>query len=137
MPKIVAMDPKKVHTYISRYERDVDSDEQTKFKVRLLTVQESARIKDDLYQVSGVGRRRQEKLRTGTSELETLKLCLKGWDNLLDAEGNQVPYSHENFSQIPPEIRSEIADYVSGEVQENEATETEKKSGLQSDGLSS
>jgi len=103
------------HDYVCKDDRDLPIGEQTIFKVQYLDSKQQAQIKDALYDVSGVGATRSEKFLTGTTALKALEMGLKGWDNFVYADtGEEIPYSVENFSCIPPAQRDEIANHIRG-----------------------
>jgi len=114
-----AIEPGKQVEFICKSERDLDKKEQTIFLVEYLTASENAKLRDDLYDVTGAGKARKETLKTGTVELKALRMGLKGWKNFTDAKGEQISFNIDKIDDmidmIPPEARSEIADFIRGE----------------------
>lgn len=105
----------KTHDYVCKCDRDLPKSEQAIFKVRFLTAKEQAKARDTLYSVTGFGENRQEKLLTGTTALEALRIGLKGWENFrYEDTGEEIPFNEDNLSCIPPEQRDEIANYIRG-----------------------
>jgi len=123
---IVGVDPTKVHDYIPKCERNLPKKEKTIFKVRKVGLEEAAEIRDGIYEISGLGKERKEKLKTGSVEVRVLKICLKGWENFKDDKGEDISFNIENFSWIPAEVRTEIADYCRGENIEEETAKNLK-----------
>lgn len=109
----------KPHDYVCKCDAGLPVKEQTKFKVRFLTIKEQAELRDDMYRVSGFGEKRQEKLMTGSVALKALIKGILGWENFkYDDTGEDIPFNEENFSCIPPEQRDEIAGYIRGVPEE-------------------
>jgi len=103
-----------VHSYVCKCDKGSPVLEQTSFKVRFLTASEQANLRDDMYEVAGVGTKRTEKLKTGSSTQKALELGLKGWENFKFDNGEEIPFSLDNFSCIPPNERDEISNYIRG-----------------------
>jgi hypothetical protein len=111
----------KPRDYVCKADRKLPDDEQTVFKVRFLTAQEQADLRDEMYKVTGFGEGRKEMLLTGTVALKALEKCLLGWENFyFEDDEEPVEFNKKNISCIPPTERDEIANYVRG-VQEEEA----------------
>jgi len=114
-----AIDPNRMIDYIPKEDRDKAKDEQTIFNVKFLTSGSNATLRDETYDVVGTGKQRKEMLKTGTTELKSLKLGLKGWSNFVDNDGEPVPFDGENIDKmidmIPPIVRTEISDFIRGE----------------------
>ena len=114
-----AIDPNRMIDYIPKEDRDKAKDEQTIFSVKFLTSGSNATLRDETYDVVGTGKQRKEMLKTGTTELKSLKLGLKGWSNFVDNDGEPVPFDGENIDKmidmIPPIVRTEISDFIRGE----------------------
>lgn len=122
-----AINPSKVHDYVCKSERGLSSSEQTVFKVKYLTVNQTAELRDEIYTVKGVGKARSEKLQTGTVDMKTLKLGLVGWANFKDEEGKEVVFDKNKIidmlDMIPPEARTELAGHIRGESELTEGEE--------------
>jgi len=128
MSKIFGVRADQVHDYIVKAQRDEDPKEQVKFRVRMLSAVEYAEIQNDLYQISGMGDNREERIVTGTQVLETLVLGLRGWsDNFCFDDGTPVIWTDlgtevsvegkrrvmlQNIDKLLPSIRSELAEYI-------------------------
>ncbi len=78
----------KVVDYILEEERDKPESERTTFRLRTLSKRATATIQDNLvgYDVAGS----VVVSRPGTGALVACKLGIAGWENLLDADGNEV-----------------------------------------------
>lgn len=120
MSKVIGLDPKAERTFIPKCDRELPENEQIKFKVRLLTISESAAIRDNQYEVKGLGKERTEKIKVASSEIKVLEMCLLGWDNFLDDGKKPIVFNKANFEFIPSNIRSEICDFCKGDVEEEE-----------------
>jgi len=108
------------HSYVCKCDKKVPKEERTIFKVRFLTADEQAEIRDEMYKISGIGAGRQERLLTGSSSLMALKKGLLGWENFkYEDTGEPIEFSVDNFSCIAPAERDEIANYIRG-IEETE-----------------
>jgi len=117
--KMKAINPNATHEYTCKCDKSVE-DEKTVFVVKYLTVAQNAHIRDELYSVRGIAQKREERILAGTSEMEVLRLGLKGWKNFQDElTGEEVHFDDKdmskNLDRIPPEARSELADHIRGE----------------------
>ena len=110
----------KPHDYVCKCDKDLPVEEQTIFKVQFLDAKQQAKLRDMMYSVSGIGNSRSEKFLTGSAALKALEFGLKGWKNFKyeDSE-EEIPFSQENISCIPPIQRDELANYIRG-VEEGE-----------------
>jgi hypothetical protein len=115
------------YPFVVKDERDAPEDERTVFMCKYIDPQTSASLGDQLYNVSGVGSNRRERLLTGSQQLKILKACLVDWNNFKDETGTTIPFDKEQpikmIGMIPPKYRREIADFIQGE---SEATEGEE-----------
>jgi len=101
--------------YVCKCDKKLPKEDQTIFRVRFLTTEEQADIRDGLYGVTGVGASRKEVLKTGSTTYKALELGLLGWENFkYEDTGEAIPFSIENFSCIAPAERDEIANYIRG-----------------------
>lgn len=124
----------KAYDYIPKEDRKKKPEERTTFKVKYLDPFTAASLGDQIFDVSGVGTKRRERLMTGTQQLEILKNCLVGWDNFEDPDSTSdkkkfldfdAKKLEEMLSCIPPPVRAELADFARGE---SELDEGEKQS---------
>jgi len=114
-----AINPEKPVFYIPKCDRKKDTEEQTVFEVKLLTGKENAELRDDLYEVTGSGKQRKESLRSGTVELRALTTGLKGWKNFKNDDDIDLSFDSTKMDKmidlIPPEVRTELSDFIRGE----------------------
>ena len=107
------------HEYISKCDRELPEEEQTVFMVQFLSAKQQAKLRDMMYSVSGIGNARSEKFLTGSAALKALQFGLKGWKNFkYEDTGEEIPFSEDNFSCIPPAERDEIVNYIRGTEEE-------------------
>lgn len=109
--------------YVPQEDRGLAPDEQTRFLVEFLDPYTDAKLQDEVYKIQGMGNNRRESVRSGTQQNETLKKCLKGWENFCDSKGQPIPFETDmmvNIGRIKPKVRREIYDYVRGESEANE-----------------
>ena len=103
------------HSYICKCDRDLGKEEQTVFMVQFLDAKQQAKLRDMMYSVSGVGNMRNERFLTGSAALKALEFGLKGWKNFkYEDSDEEIPFSEENVSCIPPTQRDELANYIRG-----------------------
>jgi len=105
----------KPHTFTCECDKDLPKEERTKFKVRFLTAKEQAGVRDEMYNISGVGTNRKESIRTGTATQIALEKGLIGWENFkYEDSGEPIEFSKDNISCVPPAQRDEIANHIRG-----------------------
>jgi len=84
----IAPDPKATFDYILIEDRDTE--DQSVFQLRSLTVTEEAQVTDRLFaQTPGAD---EMSLRVGTQQLEIVRLGLVGWSNFRDSKGLEVTF---------------------------------------------
>lgn len=132
MGKIVGIKPgEKLETDLGdTIQKDVPPNQRAVFYYIPLGAFEYARIQDQLYQVTGFGKQRQERLLTGSQQIEVLVKGLKGWRNFNYGDGSEVPWEDpgdskndkerreimlRNVERIPQDTRAELADIIRGE----------------------
>lgn len=129
MGKIYGIKPDQPHEFEPKGQDDVPVEERLVFLCRFLDVGMSARITDNVYTAKGFGAKREELLRAGTQEVEILREGLIGWRNFMYEDGTEIEWVEvprgvsrqkknnimdQNLNKIPPEIRSDIADFIRG-----------------------
>ena len=126
-----AINAKKAYDFVTKDDKKLPKEDRTVFKCKFLDPYTAARLGDQIYNVSGTGSNRKERLLTGTQQFEILKSCLVGWENMShpDNEGELLEFDKANIEDmiaaIPPRYRAEIADFIRGE---SELEEGEGKS---------
>ena len=111
-----------------------------------LKLSTAASLRDEIYQVDGIGKDRKERILSGTQQLVVLEETLLGWnDNFvvpkagydgmaeIDDNGNIITAhvafdpkrKREMIEMVPAEIRDELVEFVKGE---SSVTEGEAKS---------
>ena len=98
-------------------------EEQLVFLVQPISPDENAKLKDQSYKATGIGKKRAEYFVTGSVELQVIKKCLKGWKNFKDQDNKDVPFSWDNVAYIPGDIITEISNFARGFLEEEEETE--------------
>ena len=71
--------------YILKEDRELAEDLQTTFKLKTLSATEAASLQDSM----------MEQKNYSANLLEAIRMALKGWDNLKDADGKLVKYVSE------------------------------------------
>lgn len=119
----------KAYDYVLKDDRKKKPAERTTFKIRFLDPYTAAKLGDQIFDVKGVGQNRKERLLTGTQQFEILKACLVGWENMEHPDSTpenykELPFDSKNvedmISMIPPNYRSELADFARGESELDE-----------------
>lgn len=114
----------KAYDFIVKDDRKKNPKDRTTFKIKFLDPYTAAKLGDQIFDVKGMGANRKERLLTGTQQFEILKNCLVGWDNMEhpDSNGSEPRFLEfdtknieEMISMIPPNYRSELADFARGE----------------------
>ena len=105
----------KPHDYVCKCDENKPDKEKTVFQVRFLTAKEQAKLRDEMYSVSGIGATRAERFLTGTSSLMALSMGMLGWKNFgYEDDGTDIVFNTDNISCIPPKERDELANYIRG-----------------------
>lgn len=117
----------KTYEYVSRKDDGYSEDgnhkpEATKWKLKVLTGQEMAEIRDrqaniSIDTVDGKMSAPGIRMSMFATAYHTLALGLVGWSNFLDEEGNAVPFtkgddgrpSKESLDMIPPDVAFDIS----------------------------
>ena len=104
------------HNYVCKCDLDLPKKEdKAVFQVRFLTAKEQAKVRDSMYAVTGIGAARRETFRTGSATQNALELGVVGWTNFKYGDtGEEIPFSIENISCIPPTERDELSNYIRG-----------------------
>ena len=115
----IALDPTKPFDYILTEDRDKPLEDQTVFKLKVLTARELANVEDGMAAlISDTG---EVAIKTGSQLLKILQFGLRGWENLKDGSGNDVPYRGrgpsgephpETLDKVQPHHRRELADTI-------------------------
>lgn len=129
MARIFALKTDQVQEFEPDGQEDIKLEERTVFLCKFLDVSLSADISDEVYTAKGFGKKREELLRAGTQELKILRRGLVGWKRFTYDDGTEVKWEDvpkgvsyqkvtatmdRNLNRIPPEIRSDIADFIRG-----------------------
>lgn len=86
----IALDPKSTFPYVLKCDRDLPDESRTVFQLRGLTVAEEASVSDSMILAhSGSD---ELAFRAGTHQLTILRFGLRGWEKLMDAEGEPVKF---------------------------------------------
>lgn len=97
-------------SYVLVRERELPPDQQSKFMIQPLTFDEAAQIQDALGKTDGKG--------FGTFKKMCLELGIKGWENVKDADGKDVPFNldtklkKELFARMSVEDQIELSNAV-------------------------
>lgn len=108
----IAVDPNRTFDYILKEDRDLPAEQQTVFKLKVLSARELARLEDS---VSVMDKDGNWQVKVGTKALEILSCGIKGWENLRNRAGIFIPFSgimDNNFDLLRPEWRRELADAI-------------------------
>lgn len=129
MGRIFGLKADSINEFTPKGQDDVPAEEKTVFLCKFLDVNEAASITDQIYTAKGFGDKREELLRAGTQDLNVLRRGLVGWRNFVYDDGTEVEWEDvpkgiskqkraqvmdQNLNKIPPETRSEIAEFIRG-----------------------
>lgn len=129
MGRIFGLKADSINEFTPKGQDDVPAEEKTVFLCKFLDVNEAASITDQIYTAKGFGDKREELLRAGTQDLNVLRRGLVGWRNFVYDDGTEVEWKDvpkgiskqqraqvmdQNLNKIPPETRSEIAEFIRG-----------------------
>ena len=126
------VDPNEDVRYIAKEDRGRDEHQQTVWILRPLKAKALAKLEDNLAQSQPKKKGGGLKFQTGTHILDALDKGLNGVENFGDVEielgGLTVKAERqardEFYDRIPPEIRRELADVITGDAEiDEEATE--------------
>ncbi len=108
----VAIDPNTTFDYVLKEDRKLPREQQTVFKLKVLSARELARIEDNIAVFDKEG---NQAVRMGTKVIEILSAGLRGWENLRDRNGGVITYSEhreDRFDLLRPGWRRELADAI-------------------------
>lgn len=108
----IAVDPNRTFDYVLKEDRDLPPEQQTVFKLKVLSARELARLEDS---VSVMDKDGNWQVKVGTKTLEILSCGLRRWDNFRDRNGNLITFvgsMDDNFDRLRPEWRRELADAI-------------------------
>jgi hypothetical protein len=119
------VDPNQETEYVALEDRELPTDQQTVWLLRPLRARELAKLEDNLAEGQPRKKGGHLKFKSGTHVLQTLDKGLSGVRNFggqdLDLEadvGKAAKQKREDFySTIPPNIRRELADVITGDAE--------------------
>ena len=114
-----ALNPTENFEYVLEEQRHLPPGEWTVFELKVLTARELAKVEDSFAALQGdTG---EVLIKSGSQVLKILELGLRGWDNLKDESGAEVPFRwrvpntqihHENLDRLYPAWRRELANAI-------------------------
>lgn len=124
----IAVDPNKEFEYVLQCDRQLPTEQQTIFKLKVLSAKELADIEDKSARADLSG---NLEFRSGSQTLRILNVGLKGWINFIGTDGNPVTFREnngvprpENWDLLRPEWRRELANAI---TEQNTLTEGDRK----------
>lgn len=115
---MIAVNPNQTFDLVLKEERALSVDSQTVFILKPLTAAEYAKTKDALMEhVTDINGSRTQRMKFAEQELLVLSQGLKGWRNLKDTAGVEVPFTAvaAALDLLPPHVRLELANAIMGE----------------------
>lgn len=110
--------PGTIVEYVPASERELPVEKQTVILFEKLPRKRLVEERDRLVSLSERGR--VEALRSSSVSHKITMLQLAGWRNLLDEEGNEIPFDKRNKEQmydlLPPSLQDELEDEFGGGV---------------------
>jgi hypothetical protein len=120
--------PGTIVEYVPVSERELPVEKQTVVLFEKLPRKRLVEERDRLVSLSERGR--VEALRSSSVSHKITMLQLAGWRNLLDEEGNEIPFDKRNKEQmydlLPPSLQDELEDEFGGGVSQAKAVEEEQ-----------
>lgn len=121
--------PGTIVEYVPVSERELPTEKQTVILLEKLPRRRLVEERDRLVSLSERGR--VEALRSSSVSHKIAMLQLAGWRNLLDEEGNEIPFDKRNKEQmydlLPPSLQDELEEEFGGGVS-SAKPETEQES---------
>lgn len=118
--------PNETETYVPEQE-DEDAPDRCEFYMTKLRAREKARIRDGMVGLDTKGR--VNRFRQNQVSLNLVVEQLSGWNNVLDANGDQVEFNakepEKSFDQLPDEIQDELLDKFGSAGQTPDESEDE------------
>jgi len=130
MSNVRAMDPNSVARWSPKIDRDLPENERFTIHYKPLRMREEAEIADNQISQVTKGRTSQYSFLLNKSDVKRLERAIVGWDNLPYPAGHKnagevVPFSTENIEMIPPEVRQEVLEDLTGRKKLAETEEEE------------
>lgn len=125
----VAVDPNRTFDYVLKEDRELPAEQQTVFKLKVLSARELAGLEDS---VSVMDKDGNWQVKVGTKVLEILRLGLKGWKNLWRTSEITEPFKgigDESLDLLRPEWRRELADAITEQTNLSEGEVKNSESG--------
>jgi hypothetical protein len=120
--------PGTIVEYVPTSERELPVEKQTVILFEKLPRKRLVEERDRLVSLSERGR--VEALRSSSVSHKITMLQLAGWRNLLDEEGNEIPFDKRNKEQmydlLPPSLQDELEDEFGGGVSQAKTAEEEQ-----------
>ena len=120
MSKVVAMDPTAELKWVPKVDRELPEKDQLKILYHPLNMREDAKLTDEQIKSIQKGKRSEYRYMLQQSDIKRMEMTIIGWENFVYPDGKKVPYSLENIAVIPPEIRKEYVEYITGRTREAE-----------------
>lgn len=134
MSNVRAMDPKAVFPWVPKCDRSLPAAEQFQIMYSPLDMRKEAEINDKQLRSITKGKKSEYEYLISQADIKRLELSIKDWKNLPYPEnhpdaslrGKPCPFSIENITCIPPDIRKEYIDDITGRAKAAEAEEDEE-----------
>lgn len=119
MSNVTAMDPQTQLTWAPKCDKELPSEEQLKIYYNPIDMHKEAKISDAQIKSITKGRKSQYNYLIGQADVQRLVLAIVGWDNFNYPDGHEqagkpCPYCKENITCLPPEIRQEFIEDLTG-----------------------
>jgi len=116
----IAIEPGRIVDYVLKNDRKLPKEQQTVFKIKVLTARELAQIEDSYSTIDMDG---QFHFKTGTRTLAILDVAVTGWENLKDKKEQPIPYDKGNANRwdyLRQDYRTELANFITEQTRLNE-----------------
>ena len=132
MSNVLAMDPTVKLKWSPKIDNDLPEDERFVIIYNHLDMRKAAVVDDEQIRSIQKGKKTSEfKYLVGQADVKRLELSITGWENFIYPKGHPdadkpVPFAPSNITLIPPEIRREFVNFLTGrdrEAEEDEGTD--------------
>lgn len=125
MSNIRAIDPSAEMEFVPKEDKDLPKSEQLTIIYKQPTMKQMAEINDDQILSKSKGKITNYQYLISRADIRRLEISIVGWKNFLFPKGHAkaempVPFSVENITMLPPNVRDEFVDHITGRKKEEE-----------------
>jgi len=129
MSNVLAMDPTVIMPWVPKVDNKLPKNQQLTIMYKQLDMKESALFDDD--QIKNIQKKKttEYKYLISQMDIKRIEATIKDWKNFKypiehpELSGKDVPFSLENITLLPPEIRREYVNFITGRDRDAEEGE--------------